>query len=400
MLTEMTWLNQRRLRDYPRIFLAIFLVAGVLWVAMGDGAVDSKGKPLGYDFITFYSAAEVARAGPPAAVYDLEVMRADQQRIAPGALQPFAWHYPPTFLLLVLPLPLLPYFAALAACLGFTLIAYVAVIRRIAPHPHTLMLALAFPATFVNLFHGQNGFLNAALMGAALLALERRPVLAGILFGLLSYKPHFGLLVPLALIAGGYWRSIAAAALTTLAFAALSLAVFGPDAWVAFVDNMPFLRQVLENGNLPWFKMPTAFAALRLLGGSVALGYAAQLAAALAAAAAVIWAWRRGAPLGPRAGGLVSAARLAPPDAFDYDLTLAGLAVAFLAWDGVERGFLPGDKAVLLAAWLAPAVVTPIADALGVQIGPVVLGLLLACGLRRVRVAPAPGRNPRYSSIA
>ena len=64
------------------------------------------------------------------------------------------------------------------------------------------MLALAFPATFINLFHGQNGFLNAALLGAALLALDRRPVVAGILFGLLSYKPHLGLLVPLALLAG------------------------------------------------------------------------------------------------------------------------------------------------------------------------------------------------------
>lgn len=400
MSTDLAWLNERRLRDYPRIFLAIFTVAGLFWLAMSDGMVDTKGKPLGYDFITFYSAAVVAQDGPPEAVYDLEAMRAAQLEIAPGTLQPFAWHYPPTFLLLVLPLALLPYFVALGASLALTLFAYVAVIRRIAPHPLTMMLALAFPASFVNLFHGQNGFLNAALLGAALLALQRRPVIAGVLLGLLSYKPHFGLLVPLALIAGGYWRTIGAAALTTLAFAGASLAVFGADGWVAFVHNMPFLRYVLENGNLPWFKMPTAFAAVRLLGGSVALGYAAQAAVALAAAAAVVWIWRRGAPLALRAGVLAAAALLATPYAFDYDLTLAGLAIAYLAWDGVERGFLPGDKAVLLAAWLAPAAATPIADALGLQLGPAVLAALLACGLRRARGTAALSKEPQYSSIA
>jgi hypothetical protein len=315
-------------------------------------------------------------------------MRAAQLAIAPGTEQPYAWHYPPTFLLLVLPLAFLPYFAALAGSLAATLIAYLAVLKRIAPYPATLMVALAFPATFINLFHGQNGFLNAALLGAALLALERRPVIAGILLGLLSYKPHFGILVPLALIAGGYWRTILAAGATTLAFAALSLAVFGAGAWIAFIDNMPFLRLVLENGNLPWFKMPTTFAALRLLGAPVGLAYGAQALAALAAAGAVVWAWRRTAlgpaPLAARAAVLAIATLVATPYAFDYDLTLIGLAVAWLAWDGVRRGFLPQDKPALLAGWLAPAVASPLAAAVGLQLGPVILAWLLICGLRRI----------------
>ena len=60
-----------------------------------------------------------------------------------------------------------------------------------------LLLALAFPAVFVNLGHGHNGFLTAALLGAALVVLDARPILAGILFGLLAYKPQFGVLIPL-----------------------------------------------------------------------------------------------------------------------------------------------------------------------------------------------------------
>lgn len=398
VLTDMAWLNERRLRDYPRIFVAIFGLCGLVWVALSDGVVDIKGKPLGYDFITFYSAAEVAREGDAADAYDLALLRAEQLQIAPGTEQPYAWHYPPTFLLLVLPLAFLPYFVALAGSLAATLVAHLAVLKRIAPHPATPMLALAFPASFINLFHGQNGFLNAALLGAALLALERRPLLAGLFFGLLSYKPHFGLLVPLALIAGGHWRAILAAGATTLAFAAVSLAVFGAGAWIAFVDNMPFLRLVLENGNLPWFKMPTTFAALRLLGAPVVLAYGAQALAALAAAGAVVWAWRRGAhrpaPFPAKAAVLVTATLIATPYAFDYDLTLIGLAVAWLAWDGVQRGFLPREKPVLLAAWLAPAVATPVASAIGLQLGPVILVWLLICGLRRTWEAESFPEKP------
>jgi hypothetical protein len=403
VLTEMAWLNERRLRAYPRIFVAVFALCGLVWVALSDGVVDVKGKPLGYDFITFYSAADVAQSDGAADVYDLAAMRAAQLAIAPGTEQPYAWHYPPTFLLLVLPLAFLPYFAALAGGLAATLVAYLAVLKRIAPHPATLMLALAFPATFINLFHGQNGFLNAALLGAALLALERRPVIAGILLGLLSYKPHFGILVPLALIAGGYWRTILTAGATTLAFAGLSFAVFGAGAWIAFFDNMPFLRLVLENGNLPWFKMPTTFAALRLLGAPVGLAYGAQALVALGAAGAVVWAWRRTAhgtnrgpaPLAPRAAVLVAATLLVTPYAFDYDLTLIGLAVAWLSWDGVQRGFLPQDKPALLAGWLAPAVASPVAAAVGLQLGPVILAWLLFRGLRRIGAVQRLRENPQ-----
>ena len=55
---------------------------------------------------------------------------------------------------------------------------------------------------FVNVGHGQNGFLTAALLGGALHWLDRRPWLAGVLIGCLAYKPQFGVLIPVALLAG------------------------------------------------------------------------------------------------------------------------------------------------------------------------------------------------------
>ena len=115
--------------------------------------------------------------------------------------------------------------------------------------PVWLLLAVAYPAVFVNLGHGHNGFLTAALMGGALVHLDRRPWLAGILFGLLAYKPQFGLMIPLVLVVTGRWRTIAAAAATVLALAAATTLVFGVDVWTAFLEGTRFTRiVVLEAG--------------------------------------------------------------------------------------------------------------------------------------------------------
>src|SRR6185295_1703313 len=104
-----------------------------------------------------------------------------------------------------------------------TLTAYAATLGGILRERAGILLALGFPATLWNLTAGQNGFLTAALIGGTLTLMERRPTLAGICLGLLTYKPHFGLLFPVALIAAGQWRVIAFAAATALALAAASL---------------------------------------------------------------------------------------------------------------------------------------------------------------------------------
>src|SRR5207237_2691224 len=97
-----------------------------------------------------------------------------------------------------------------------------------------LLLALAYPAVFVNLGHGHNGFLTAALIGFALVNLDTRPILAGILFGLLAYKPQFGLMIPLVLFATGRWRAVVAAGATVGLLALAATLAFGFDTWHAF----------------------------------------------------------------------------------------------------------------------------------------------------------------------
>ena len=95
-------------------------------------------------------------------------------------------------------------------------IPYLVVTRAIVGRPFGWMLALAAPMVLNNALVGQNGFLTAALIGGTLYLMPVRPILAGICLGLLSYKPQYGLLFPLVLIAAAQWRTFFSAAVTTV----------------------------------------------------------------------------------------------------------------------------------------------------------------------------------------
>jgi alpha-1,2-mannosyltransferase len=377
------WLSLQRIAVYPRIFAAIYAIAAIAWVVLSTDLIDLKGKPLGYDFITFWAGSLLALGGEAAASFDLARILAAEQVAVPANDQVFLWHYPPTFHLIVLPLALLPYLLAYAAWLAATFAAFAWIVRRIAPRPETLWLLLAFPGTFINAFHGQNGFLIAALFGGALLLLERRPVLAGVLFGVMSCKPQLGLLVPIALLFGRQWTAFAAAAATTLAFAGVSAVVIGVDTWLAFWKNLPLVRLLLDSGDLPWAKIPSLYIALRMLGLAAPLAYALHAMLVLAVAAIVARVWRRGRSLILNGAVLVSGGLLVPPYLFDYDLALLAIPIAILAWDGVRRGWLRHEREVLAAAWLAPLAAPGIAAWLGAPVAVLCLLALFAIAVRR-----------------
>ena len=393
------WLTAERLTVYPRIFLAVFILAAVIWVLNSHEMIDPKGKPLGYDFMAFWGASSLMLQGDPAAAYDLGRIVAAEKVGVPALISPHPWFYPPMFGLVVLPLALLPYGWSLVLWLAVTLPGFIAILRRIAPAPQTAWLTLAFPGTYVNAIHGQNGFLVATLFGGAMLTLERRPVLAGILIGLLSFKPHFGLLIPLALICGRHWTAFFAATLTTIAFALASTAVLGVDSWTAFVGSMPMVADLLEEpDNLNWSNMPSAFASLRLLGVAIPIAYAAQATLALIAAAGVAWTWWRRASPPLAAAVLVSGSLLVSPYLFDYDTPLLAVAIALLAWDGHRNGWQWGEREILVAAWLMPVVATVVATATGLPLGIMCLVAVFAQSLRRVASARGTADSVRVSS--
>jgi hypothetical protein len=247
---------------------------------------------------------------------------------------------------------------------------------------------------FVNLGHGHNGFLTAALFGLALVQLDRRPIVAGILFGLIAYKPQFGLLIPLVLAATGRWRAFFGAAATVAALIAVTTLVFGIDTWRAFFAFADYTRAiVLETGETGWQKIQSVFSWARMWGAPVTLAYTIQGAVTLGVAAALVWLWRSPASFALKAAALCIATILATPYSLDYDLMLLAPAIACLACDGLARGFAPWEKSALAFLWVVPLVARGVAQATLIPLGVIAMLLVFAIVLRRARMDAGAARH-------
>ena len=299
----------------------------------------------------------------------------------------------------------MPYWLALLVWQGITLILYLLAIRSIIAAPSSpfqaevkkewLLVALAFPAVFINLGQAHNGFLTAALLGAALVMLVERPILAGVLLGLLAYKPQFGLLIPLVLIASGRWRTFAAAAATVAVLALGVTLAFGAEVWSAFLASTKFTRTiVLEQGGTGWFKIQSVFAWVRMWGGGIALAYALQAGVTILIAAALVWLWRSRAAFALQAAALALGCILATPYSLDYDLMLLAPAISFLAVDGLQRGFGPYEKTVLAALWIVPLVARAVPQATYVPLAVPLILLAFVLLLRRTGAFDALSLSP------
>jgi len=386
------WLTRRRLDAYPKLFLAVYVVSAVVWLMRSKGLIDPAGHPIGADYIDPWSASWLTLHGTPSAVYDVaRLWPVERIAVADPAVGFAGFHYPPTYLLIVVPVALLPYAWSLLAWTIATFAAYLAVIWKIDPERDSLWLAIAFPGALVNLTNGQNGFLTLALLGTALLTLDSRPILAGVMFGLMSYKPQYGILVPIFLLATGRWRTILAAAIAVGLLAALSFAIFGAQTWQSFFASVNFTRHVvLENGGSGFEKLQSAFAAARLWGFSVATAYAVQAAVSLLAAIIAIWIWRRTANFDLHAAALATGILLTTPYMMDYDLVVLALPLAWLALEGRRSGFLPWEKSLLVFVWLMPLFARSLAGHAMIPIAPLAMLLLLADIGRRASTAAVP----------
>ncbi|HZZ89913.1 MAG TPA: glycosyltransferase family 87 protein, partial [Caulobacteraceae bacterium] len=302
----------------------------------------------------------------------------------------------PIFLLVCLPLALLPYLVALPIWLAATGALYWRMARAWLGERFGAMPAFAFPAVLINVGHGQNAFLSAALFGGGAFWLQRRPILAGLCFGALAYKPHLGLMIPVALAIAGRWKSFVAAGVAVAALAGVSYAVFGLETWRAFLADSSLARSSLEQGLVGDGKMQSAFAAVRLWGGPLGLAYAVQGAAAAFAAGALFWLHRRVPRGGAEGPAMIVAALIASPFLLDYDLLILAAPLAWMLREGVRTGFLPWEKSLLVAAFVLPAVSRMLATQLALPLAPFVMAALLLAVLRRGAMAdtraPAPAQ--------
>lgn len=398
------WLTPARSRAYSLILLTIYGLAALGWIAVADGLVDRNGKPIGTDFSSFYAAGTLALEGHAADAYAPEAQHArEQQRF--GAETPYySWLYPPVFFFVAAPLAVLPYAPALAVWQGLTLALYLVVIatilaparrRQIVVAENWLPVAAAFPAVFINLGHGQNGFLTAALLGAALVNLPRRPALGGVLLGLLCYKPQFALLFPIALLAAGRWRAIAAAAIIVIALVAASYLVFGAETWTAFIASTELSRKLLlEQGSVGFEKLQSVFAAVRLWGGGISLAYAAQAVVSGLVMCCTAWVWYTSDHDDLKSALLAAATTLASPHLLDYDLVLLAPALAFLVSVIVQQGLREYELSLMALVWTAPLLARELAGVAGIPLGLIatltLFGLILRRSLRERALGKAP----------
>src|SRR4030088_409903 len=354
---------------------------------------DEKGLGIPTDFVNVWSAGKLVLDGHPAQAYDWDIQKQVQVAVLGRSYQGnFAWHYPPPFLFVASLLAHFPYTVAFIGWGAVSLVPYLAVMRGIVGRPFGLLLALAFPVVLTNTLVGQNGFLTASLIGGTLYLMPARAGLSRLCLRLVSYKPQYGLLFPLVLIAASQWTVFFTAGAVAVAMALASWLAFGTESWQAFFHWMPMFSQAfLTEGRAPWGKMQSIFAVVRYFGGTEQLAWVFQwiMSAAVAVLLALMRRSRVSYPL--KAAALAAGTLLITPYLFLYDMMVLAIAVAFLVRIGLRQGFqrhelpLLGLVAALLLFY--PLIAAPI----GFLATLIVCALIAArCGLRRRVSALSP----------
>jgi len=379
------WIDKDRLLFYPAV-IVVFTIAAMTYVLASNGWMLPSGAPYGSDFISFWTAAREAVAGNPLVPYERSQFEPAQLALFPKSVY-FAFFYPPHYLMYLMPLGGLSYYAAFVLWIFVTFGAAFWVLVQIAGKPkHLLLLALAFPATFLTISHGQNAFLSAALFGGGLLLLERRPILAGVLFGLLTFKPQLGLLIPIILLAGGHWRVIISACVTLVLLMLLSALVFGIEVWGSFFAQADYAVLTMREGLVSWAKMISIYAGLRIFGFGDSIASILHWLIAAFVAAVTFWAWlpRNKVDHSLKKALVLTAALIVTPFGLNYDMFLLAPAIAFVVVHGMEAGFMPYEKSTLALIYFSPIFVL-LSMAGGFSLAPIFLILMFALILRSMR---------------
>jgi len=283
----------------------------------------------------------------------------------------------------------MPYWPACVVFIGGSVMGYVFMMRRLIKGEVAMWCLAAFPGLWINVLSGQNGCLTATLAGAALINLERRPALAGVLIGMLSIKPHLALLFPVALIAARAWRAFLVATGVALAWMAAGILILGTGMLNGWLESLGIARALLEQTEIVRM-MPTVFAFMRLSGASVMASYAGQAVVAVIALFSVASIWRRNVAASLKYSALITGTLMVSPYLLEYDLAWLALPIAWMANQGIKKGWLRWEREILVAAWLTPVFCIALAKVYSLQLGA---GVLLALLWIIVRRASAESRG-------
>ncbi|GAB5387549.1 MAG: hypothetical protein Alpg2KO_05170 [Alphaproteobacteria bacterium] len=382
---------KQRLKTYPTIIVAGYCITLVLWLLSMDQLMDSRQQIFAGDFLAFWSAGRIwCELGFEQVYRDLaqKAMHAHASAAYPNVMR-FA--YPPFALYLFGGLGALPFVPAAFAFIYGTMTMLGVVLHRILGRVDLTMLFLAAPAALWCVLRGQSSFLLAAVFGIAMLCLPRRQVLAGLAIAVLAIKPQLGLLLPIALLAAGFYRAFAAAAIAVLALIGSTLIVFDLAIWERWLFAADAVgRLVNQNGDFIFPpNLPASIYGTGLMLGTPRLPMLIMhfVVAAIAAGIALwcCWQYRKGKLDWPLAGAVVIAATLlVNPYILIYDLTLLLIPMAILFQHARQDTPLKYEYRSVLLILLLPALTDVIALTTGIQLVSVVIIAALALLMRRI----------------
>ena len=309
----------------------------------------------------FHAAARAFFEGNLSIIYDFSAFVAFENRIyvdrfpSPVGFRPFL--YPPVWLLLILPVAFLGVAAAYGAFMAATAaISYVLMGRS---DIYGWLAVITSPAALWTMISGQNAFLTIGLFYGGMSLLTRCPAAAGILLGILSYKPQLWILVPVALVAGRHWRALAFTIGTALVLAMLSLLVFGFDFWIRFFEmtreasSPEIVNTMFRDVSI---YMTTILAAARILGVAPEVAGVIHIVGALAGCTLVWFSFRRYPHSDERTAVLAVGTLLLTPYLVNYDMLLLMPAAVAIFRRRVTSRIYPLELLFFFCFWLVPNV--------------------------------------------
>jgi len=366
-----------------RKFVALAAAATIAMLVIGN--IRNDGRLLGSDYSIFRFASVLLWRGDWATLFDSQEFSAARAAFEHSSIGFTPFPYPPSAAWFVAPLAWLPLLPGLVLWLSATFAAFAGLVCRRLDRPWSAALALlGAPGALFNISAGQNGFLAGALLCGGLLLLAEQPVIAGLLLGLLSYKPQFGLLIPVLLLAGRHYQSFAVAAVTTMVLLIGSIALFGTASWVEYFSGaLAQQKSFLETGEGSAITTtPTVFVAGRILGLPIMVNYGIQAFATVLTLGASAWAFRQkaAAPEAKAALAMVGAF-LATPYCSSSDLEIVAAAqIVLVGHQGIATR---GESVVHGTVWLLPLLMMPLA-LLHIPIGAAALAALFCIILKQI----------------
>ena len=399
----------------PAIWVSAALASLYGWALLAPtfwrpGSIGLNLNTPGTDWMVFYGAARSFFDGNLGLIFDGDKFTAYLNSTFSWWLSqpmPFRpWVYPPSYLLAVLPFGELPFAVSYFAfqLVGAALLTAALTLGSNRSYSAKLVTcsALLCPAAAINIAVGQNAFFTSALLVAGVLFLQTRPRVAGALLGVLTLKPQFWVLVPVALIAARNWRALVSTAVAAVALAVASAAVLGIEAWRQWADLAMSTYSVPNAKWIEYGRMwgTSVYACIVSVGGSETAANAGQAAAVLIAAAATYRAFRVPLPVGHKIAVLLTGTILAAPHSSLHDAVL--LAVAGVLWvsETTNTDVLRWRWPLVLSLWLVPLFNPPLISPVS-RLTPVLIitfiAVVVAGGRSLAAQHGAPGASSHLS---